>query len=104
MQNKKNIGGTLEKEYVMCTFEILEGEREYGTKYFYPKSKYDKWTTKELLEEFFVTDLDDEFKAESYWDGDRVVGLEMSRSFKADKEKINFLYSIGVYGDTSEEE
>ena len=50
MQNKKNIGGTLEKEYVMCTFEILEGEREYGTKYFYPKSKYDKWTTKELLE------------------------------------------------------
>ena len=41
----------------MCTFEILEGEREYGTKYFYPKSKYDKWTTKELLEEFFCTDL-----------------------------------------------
>ena len=52
MQSKKNIGGTLEKEYVMCTFEILEGEREYGTKYFYPKSKYEKWTTKELLEEF----------------------------------------------------
>ena len=48
---------TLEKDYVMCVFEILDGEREYTTKYFYPKSKYDKWSTKELLEEFFCTDL-----------------------------------------------
>ena len=27
---------TLEKDYVMCVFEILDGEREYNTKYFYP--------------------------------------------------------------------
>ena len=93
----------MEKEYVMCVFEILEGEREYSTKYFYPKSKYDKWTTKELLEEFFCTDLGDEFKAESYWDCDRVVGLDWTYDFKADDERIKFLSSVGVYGDTSEE-
>ena len=94
---------TLEKDYVMCVFEILEGEREYTAKYFYPKSKYDKWTTKELLEEFFNTDLGEQFKAESYWDYDRVVGLDYTRNFKADKEKIKELYSMGIYGDTSEE-
>jgi len=94
---------TLEKDYVMCVFEILEGEREYTAKYFYPKSKYDKWTTKELLEEFFCTDLGEQFKAESYWDCDRVVGLDYTRNFKADKEKVKELYSMGIYGDTSVE-
>ena len=94
----------MENQYVMCTFEILDGEREYSRKYFYPKSKCDKWTTKELLEEFFLTDLDKKFKAESYWDGDRVVGLMMKREFTADEKEIDFLFSIGVYGDTSEEE
>ena len=94
---------TLEKDYVMCVFEILDGEREYNTKYFYPKSKYDKWTTKELLEEFFCTDLGEQFKAESYWDSDRVVGLDYTRNFKADEEKVKELYSMGIYGDTSVE-
>ena len=31
-----------EKEYVMCDFEILEGEREYTESYYYPKERYDK--------------------------------------------------------------
>ena len=39
-----------EREYVMCDFETLDGEREYGTSYYYPKERYDKWTTKELLD------------------------------------------------------
>ena len=93
----------MEKEYVMCVFEILEGEREYSTKYFYPKAKYDKWTTKELLEEFFCTDLGEQFRANSYWDCDRVVGLDYTRNFKADEEKVKELYSMGIYGDTSVE-
>jgi len=93
----------MEKEYVMCTFEILDGEREYSAKYFYPKSKYDKWNTKELLEDYFCTDLGEQFKAESYWDCDRVVGLDMTRTFKADEEKIKELFSMGIYGDTSVE-
>tara|TARA_R100000742_G_C4258508_1_gene76385 strand:- start:629 stop:910 length:282 start_codon:yes stop_codon:yes gene_type:complete len=88
-----------EKEYVMCTFEILEGEREYGTKYFYPKEKYDKWTTKELLEEFFGGKLGEQFKAESYWDCDRVVGLDTTNNFKADKNKIKELLSMGIWGE-----
>ena len=94
---------TLEKDYVMCVFEILDGERKYNTKYFYPKSKFDKWSTKELLEEFFCTDLGEQFKAESYWDIDRVVGLDYTRNFKADEEKVKELYSMGIYGDTSVE-
>ena len=93
----------MQKEYVMCVFEILEGEREYNTKYFYPKSIYDKWTTKELLENFFGEEMDEEFKAESYWNGDRVVGLDWTYHFKADDERIEFLSSVGVYGNTSEE-
>ena len=88
-----------EKEYVMCDFEILDGEREYGTSYYYPKERYDKLTTKELLEEFFCTDLGEQFKAQSYWDCDRVVGLDYTRNFKADEKQLKFLSSIGVWGE-----
>ena len=88
-----------EKEYVMCDFEILDGEREYGTSYYYPKERYDQWTTKELLEEFFCDTLGAEFKAESYWDGDRVVGLNWTYHFKADEKQLKFLSSIGVWGE-----
>ena len=89
------------EDYVMVHFDIYDGEREYQAMYYYTQENYEQMTALEILRDFFGDSVSSEqgYKINSYWDSERVVQLERSYPFIADKNKLKEYNSLGIWGN-----
>jgi|11BtaG_2_1085332.scaffolds.fasta_scaffold87600_2 hypothetical protein len=91
----------MSQTYVMVQFAIYDGEREYQAMYYYTQETYEQMTALEILRDFFGDNVSSNtgYKINSYWDSERVVQLEKTYTFTADKNKLKEYNSIGIWGN-----